>query len=213
MAIVKCKNLTVKNNAQGWKDFFDSFNSSIISTSISGEILNVTVDNDLIIQFDDFSGTWFYIRVYRNGTQLTSKPMESGSDGKQELTIAASADMFYLQLKDRFPHYFSVVYENVASTNLYGYYYDASSRIPITAMTLYDVNSVETYTHGNVLNYACGIGTLNYLPNDIIYSGSSKYALDSNFIACSTVTLNTMITFNGKNYYSVGTHTLIPMEN
>ena len=212
MAIIHRKNLTVYNNIQSWKTFFDSFNSALISTSISGSALNVVLNNDITVTFS-FSGTWFYIQVYRNSTQLFSKPMESDGSGKMEITVVASDDFFCMQVKDRYPHYCAVVYENISSTSLYGYQYDGSTRIPITAITLYDAsNGTDTCTHGVVLNYACQTGILNFISSDILWSDTAKFATDNNLIACTTVAMDCVITFNGANYYSLGTNTLIPMD-
>ncbi len=213
MAIIHRKNLTVYNNAQSWKTFFDSFNSALISATISGSALHVVLNDDITVIFTNFSSTWFYIQVYRNSTQLFSKPMESDSSGMLEITVVASDDFFCMQVKDRFPHYCAVVYENIANTSLYGYQYDGSARIPITAITLYDAsNGTDTCIHGTVLNYACQTGVLNFISSDILWSGNAKFAADDNLVACTTVSIDSVITFNGANYYSLGTNTLIPMD-
>ena len=75
-----------------------------------------------------------------------------------------------------------------------------------------EIDTSTPYKHSAVLNYADSLGYLDYLNYDVLFSGSIKAEIDDNFIACSELTPNTIITFNANNYYVIGKNSLIKLD-
>ena len=57
------------------------------------------------------------------------------------------------------------------------------------------------------------MGAVNYLDYDILFAGGYADMNDTNFLACSTLTKGKVYTFDGQNYFSIGTNTLVVMDN
>jgi hypothetical protein len=217
MATIVRKNLAVNGLIDVWKSFIDSFNSSLITTSKSGNILNITLSGTNIrFEISDMDSNFAYTGIYNGSTkEIGSGIMFSNSSDKfVEVTIAVTDNLFYFGSKDGDGRRNYVLFEKIGNDLFYGASLSqgtGGSFVNIESLTLKNVDTGLTYKHGTILSYSTELGHIDATNADILLSGTSKAFTDTNFITCTAVTSNQVITFNNKNYYSVGTHTLVEM--
>ncbi len=62
------------------------------------------------------------------------------------------------------------------------------------------------------MNYSAGITAINFAA-DVLFREGVKITEDSNFIACTTVAADNIITFEGTSYYSITGHMLVALDD
>ena len=134
-------------------------------------------------------------------------------------TICYNENLFWLQLGDGDSKRVCVVYEKFSNgltiSDVRGTHGSSGTMDfqPINNFSLIDAETSQVYTHNNILNYSVPLGCIDYGP-DVLFTGSViTNIIDSSFVTCSAITQNQVITFNGANYYSVGPHTLVPIDS
>ena len=202
------------------KSVFDGLGTTMVTnTEISGDYLYVTIDNTIIINFHRSSATLFNpITLTYNGT-TTSEIVRTYVNGNGlRITICYSNTLFYIQLQDANSRRGIIYYEKLVGNSFYGYrgsqnsqnidFYDIAGLSNIT-----EIETSNIYTYSRVINLAAPVDSIFYLNSDVLFIGTQKGYENPNFRACSTVVCDQVITFEGKNYYSLGTNTLIPIDN
>ena len=175
---------------------------------------SIHIDGDVIT----VTPVWIYgdaIQTNRNGSQVYQTTFTwSSAIG----TICYNENLFWLQLGDGNSKRVCVVYQKFSNglviSGLLGTHGSAGSMDfqPINNFSLIDMETSQTYTHKNMLNYDVPLGEIDY-GTDVLFNGSVITNIsDPNFLTCSTVTQDQVITFNGANYYSVGPHTVVPID-
>lgn len=181
-------------------------------------------DQTLTINFD--SGiTWTYTRSSEDwnrylGNSITVLGQIYGSGDihtmnttgeSATVTICASSTLLYIKIytpwRDR---YLVGFYQKINDTL-------AFSNVGNTAtLSNLGVRSSETgamYGIPTILNYSAGVSNLQYITHSNISANGVKYYTDNDIYSCTTVAADTVITFNGKNYFAVDSHLLIPMDS
>lgn len=70
-----------------------------------------------------------------------------------------------------------------------------------------------TFTLSPFINFSVPIEEIYTADSCILLAPSTnEISTVPNFISCSTVAIDKILTLNGKNYYSAGAHTLVPLE-
>lgn len=187
----------------GWGSYFSSLDSSLIS--VSGN--TVTVDGKLV------------------STPLSSYQLKFSYDGTELFTLTENFpfsletyygdNVFYCQGAGSGSRRFVVLYEKLNGEILLGYQYSNNSgtaRYGFNSITLTNQTTNATYTHGTMMNHTCDIGSIDYMDFTGLFNSGYKKTNDTNFLACSTVTLGNTITISGKNYYAVSTNDLFPID-
>ena len=138
-------------------------------------------------------------RIYRNTTLLSCK-----SSGVALLEAFGGYDSLR----------FGFLYEKIGDRELYGIYNtNGATYVPITDYGLTDVDTSVVYTHGALLNYTAESGTIDFANNDCLFLSGVKSINDANFKACSTMTVNTVITVQGKNCFVAAPHSFFEFDS
>lgn len=201
------------------KSLFDSIDTPLISSvTVSGNYLYLTLDNTFTINFCRYNANWFDpITITYDGT-TTSRVTEADVRGNGlRLTILYNNNIFYLQTQDVNNRRGLFYYEKFNGQDFYGYKGSGTSQgiafYDISGLDLHDVATENIYTYGDVITQADALGHILYLDVSILFIGSIKAFVNSEFISCSTITADQILTFENKNYYSLGTHIIVPIDN
>lgn len=184
---------------------FSSLNCSLIEASGT----TVTIDDIFTIYLGYDS--WPRIYVQKDGSYITGNTVA----GNMTFIIGYNDNLVFINMTDNDNTGFYLVYEKTADFTIYTHSGTSGSTgfNNIQSYTFTDINSGATYSRGAILNYAAQTGYINYAANILFYGGTTTKAItDPLFISCSTITLGKVITFNGTNYFSVGTNTLLRMD-
>lgn len=216
---------TTVNTSTGLKQLLDSLNCPLITTSVSGAtfycFFDATPGDELgfEIYFANLSGSWHYIhgQRLRTGT-FSNNPLD-------EVTVCYSDSLFYLQIQ----RYTSAstpstnsrgawIYDIVDGGTLFGWrgegtgsgdaaYYDLAS------FNLIDIaHSDNTCNFSPTINIQANLNKLFYTDSVAVSASGLKLYEDTKFNSCSTVVKNAVYTFNGKNYFALGTNILVPID-
>lgn len=216
MAVAKKKTTSTYGQINTWKDFIDSFNNPMVTTSKSGNTLYIAINNELTINIAGFDSNFLSITVTKNGSTSSSATIWSnGSDRMVELTVVSSNNVFYIQIKDGDSRRSAVIYEKLTNVNLSGYRLLTDTGRPyidIKDITISNVDGSVSCKHGQILNFSNNIGYLDYIPCDVLTNAGLRVAVDNNFVSSTPISSDLVYTFGGKNYFALGTNTLIELE-
>lgn len=194
--------------------FFSTLNCPLItSQSLSSDILTLGIDDTIQLILNGNSRYEIYI-IDDTGTEVTGGTFNTFRD-YFNFTIYYTDTFFYLYFKDPYGDKFFLVYEKISGKRYFGTTWDAAT-IPwlsITALTFKQVENQSNYKYSQLLNYSCGLDNIDYSSN-ILFNSNNEVTdiIDSNTLTCSTVSTDTILTFNGKNYYSIGANTLVEVD-
>lgn len=189
--------------AGGFGSYFSSLNCPLLSVSEE----TTTIDGKL--SFYDANGYQMYIQW--NGSTISSM----NCNFNHNVLVYYSDSFFYCEGLDPQGRRWYVRYEKIGDTILWAGNCNNNtglSRLGMTDVGLTETVSGSVYTHGKTLNYATTTGTIDYADSTSLFSNSVKQLNDPNFKACSTITQGITITVGGKNYYTVHTNILMPLD-
>lgn len=197
-----------------FKAFIDSLNCPLITTSHEGYITTINVNNIVNVEFGNGKVTV----VYNGQTVATYSILNSYND--LYITAAFNENFFYFQVNCDYSYgrRFVFLYEIIDNKNYFGYngaeVVSGRGWFSIHEITMIETSSNLTYNHAARFNYNCQVGLIDYATPDFLFSAGYKTDTeDNNFISCSTITLDQVITFDGTNYYSIGTNTLVELDD
>lgn len=220
MSKAKIARLLPSTSIQDYLDFFSGLNCEFISVSSStisinsGEITIEITENSGYTNGRDWSITY-------PGAEEPTVLLQQGA----ETIVACYSDTFLLFTVEssdtnKIVFVYEVVTEDSATAHLYGNSYSAKSGNPdIHGVTLTSSESGTSYTHGKLFNYSCEnvypdyYGYIDYTNDTLFISGVISEVVDENTLSCSTVTANKIVTFEGTNYFALGTNTIIPIKD
>jgi hypothetical protein len=198
MATVKRTSLS--ENQTTWNAYFNLLGCSL-----------VTIANDVIMIDGIFSiiKESYAISIYKGDTQLVRRTCNNPNI----LTIGYTDSFIYFNTTDPQNRRVLFVYEKFNDLRLYAATSttDGSPFIPIESLTLTDISTLQEYKHSAILNYQTVSKYIDYSVDRLFSGTMCTDVVDPYFITCSPVTSDRLVTFNGENYYSAGTTTLIPM--
>ena len=196
------------------KSFFDSLDCSLITTElISNDSLTVHVNNIVDLKFADG-----YSQVTYDGTTTSYSVLDNTTSCT--ITAVYSANLFYVQFCCNYStgrriaflyeivgnnNYFGAVGSGTGSTSVHAWY--SINNIPLTC-----IEDSGSYAHGTLLNYSTSLGYIDYCSDILLQSSAATNIIDTNFVACTEVSADQVITFNSQNYYTIGAHTLVPID-
>jgi len=202
MAIVKRSVLAYDSTI--WANWFGSLDCSLVS--IDGT--DIIIDDIFMIKLERIS-YWPAVALYKDGTMVASRTVA----GLSTITVAYSDTLFYMYTRDQNGSTgvgIFLVYEKTPEFQVYTYA-ESGGHPNIQTATFTDMVTGATYNHSGVLKYDTQPGYINYTA-DVLLIGSTRSYIDPNFISCSNVNADSVITFGSNNYYSAGTNTLIRMD-
>lgn len=197
------------------KAFFDSLNCPLIEVSIESNAVVLNVDNVVDVLFNFYAGR---TQVRYNG--VTNSYSIINRYNSLGLTALFNENIFYVQWNCEYGagRRFCFLYEKIEGISYFGAVgagTDTGSGhawYSIVDIPLTNVNNSITYAHGIILNYSVEQGYIHYTSDYLFSSGYKTPDVDTNFITCSPVPTDRVITFKSHNYYSIGANTLIGID-
>lgn len=196
------------------KAFFDTLNCSLIETAlVDDDTFTVNIDDTVLLSFNGASDKRTITATIDGVTTTIATNQTYQTYGQKTFIVACSDNFVIIDLLGYSNRRFYLCYEKINGNKYYGYA-NESNELYLSNITIKDLSNDAQYKHAVRLNYLCDIGYLDYAP-EILFNnaGTQKMFDDPNFIACSTVTAKQVITFNGKNYYSLSANTLVQMDD
>lgn len=203
------------------KAWIDSLNCPLITTSISDGTLYIHVDDAVNLCFGLYYSSGFY---YAMGYQLRGNSVRTSTFndyGGNTVVVCFSDDVFYLQIKNNYganDRKSVFIYEKLDEKRYFmgtGFDIDSDTNpwYNIEGKTFLCLENDLDYTHESRLKYTQALNYIDYTYDHLLLSGEEITNIeDSNFSSCSTVELNRVISFNGQNFYTIGTNILFPIE-
>ena len=188
-----------------WANWFGSLGCSLVS--IDGT--DIVIDGIFTIRLQGVTYGYPGVVLYKDGVSVVSRTVA----GLSTITVGYSDTLFYVYTRDQNGSTgigVFLVYEKTPEFKVYTYA-ESTGHPNIQTATFIDMVTGATYKHSGVLKYNTQPGYINYT-SDVLLIGSTRSYIDPNFVSCSNVNMDSVITFGGKNYYSAGTNTLIRMN-
>ena len=210
--MAKVKTSTASLDISYFLTFFESLNCPLITVDRDNK--TVDIDNNVTIAITVGSN----VNYSRNFTFTENGSSWTSGQYYPVTIIACYSDKFvFLKIvsQNSTTTYTTYIYEKNGSDIYSGHYLGSSASCDINSITtLNKYDSLDTYKYGVMLNYSNFTGYIDHTDLRLLTSNNEITSiLDENFLACSTVTFNQVITFEGKNYYCIGTHTLVPLDS
>lgn len=202
------------------KQLIDSMQLSCIkNTSVTEDsgntILTINID-DIVTLILTYSSSLVMSYTYNGQTNT----LQSINKGEHIVTICGNDNLFYISTgptTQYFAHQYLFLYEQIDGHHFVGGIKNLDGTAHFTPISsIANFTEIETgviYTHGALLNYSADVNTIQYINHDILLNGGVKSYNDANFIACSTITQDRVLTIRGKNYFSVSTNSLLPIDD
>lgn len=201
--MTKFKQGDLQNNTSVWDNFINSMNCPLISSS-SGSINIANIFTVVITNGNS-------IKAYKGSAQIANTYF----NGSRKTTLICSNNFVSLEFFDPQGRTMDFVCNNISDLSLSAYYISDSQghdHQKIESLTFEDSTTLDLYTYSPILNYSKPFGYIDYT-NSIIFNNGYKTDIENTeFVACSTVTKDQLLTFRNQNYYSIGTNTLIPID-
>lgn len=196
-------------NTTKLKSFFDSLNCELItSVTISGNYVLIEIDEIVTLKWNATASE--SIKIIYDGTESTVYGCDSVYPPRGETLIAIWSNNFIIiKSKNNYDdgNRMTFIYEQVNESEYFG----MTNTFNFNSVTIKNTDDNFSYSHKARLNYEAEIGKIDFTTDAIMQNGI-KVLEDENFIACSIITSDQVITINGVNYYSIGTNTLAQLD-
>jgi len=197
----------------GTVGFFNSLNCSLITASLVDSYSVININNVFEIKKMASDNS---IEIYKNGTALVSS---SRGYTKPYVTVAYGTNFVFIWIctsnNSWYSSSYGVVYKKVGEKELYGYYSGSGLTTNIASFPLIENTTSAEYRINTIFkDYSPDINYLDYT-QACLFQGQTKLPDErvTDFYDCSTVTQFNVVSFNGTNYFAIGTHTLIKLDN
>ena len=192
------------------KAFFDSLNSNIItSVTVDGNYVYIEIDETVTLKWNGSASE--AIKMIFNGTESTVSNCNSFFNARGgTITVIWSDDFMVIKSKNNYDNTDKVtfIYEKLNESSYFG----MINSLNMNGITMLNTDDGLNYVHQARLNYAAEVEKID-VTSDILFQGGYKALEDEQFLACSTISEDQVITFNGKNYYSLGANILVPLDD
>lgn len=202
--MAKVKRSALAYDSTVWANWFNSLDCSLIS--LDGT--NIIIDNIFMIKLERLD-YWPSVALYKDGTMITSRTVT----GLSTITVAYSDTLFYIYTRDQNGSTgvgIFLTYEKTSDFQIYAYG-DITGHPNFQDYTFTDIITGNQYAHSGVLKYTTDLNYIDYTEDRLFSSGQREF-VDNNFLSCSTITPDSVITFAGKNHYSVGPNILVSID-
>lgn len=190
------------------KRLFDDLGASIISTSLSGGVLTILIDNIVTVTFRNYTVEAFD----ENGSSISSA-MYNPYTEPLTFIVGYSDSLFYLEYRDAYSRGLVALYEVIDTKRYFGALGGSSGWTPISSFQLKQIENQTYYQHKTILSYAVPSGYVDYTVDMLFENGNTIVGIiDPNTVTCTKITQNNKITFNGHTYYSLSQNTLARLD-
>lgn len=220
MAKILRRTLTASGSRDSWQTYFEDIRQecSIITSvnRVSTSEVQVGINSECTMRFYTSGGTYFQF-ITPNGSSYDGLWFY----GNVTLTSIYTDTLFYFQTHDN--RYSPngqralFIYEIASGKCVYGwnldsYFYPTAFRDIKTVTLTASGDSGVPYVHSALIPYSLDFDKIAYFDKDTLLNGSLKGLIDTNFMSCSNIAVDSVVTFNGLNYYSVGENTIIRID-
>ena len=199
-------------NASTWKDYFDGLNCSLLSASISDTHCIISIGTTVSL---DIYGTGFATMVPTvNGTVKSGITIGYFPNGPIIITTVCSDKTFYMQMKDAENRRQLCLFEKYDQSEYFGSNLKGdTNRGFLDIKTISLASTTSTLKHKARLGYTRTVGYIDICKETLFIDDNNISEYDNDdFISCSNVSGDMVVTFAGKNHYSVGTNLLATMN-
>lgn len=220
--MAQVKTAELGSSISSWRAFFANLGCSLISVSEVDnnngfDILVDTDKSDIRIYSPDNGATMMMSGTIR-GTSFGSQVRIGfpNNNGDLSVFVVYTDKIFYFQIIDKVGRCQIYFYEQIDNKKIIGGIINTGNGIyfrDISSLELMDDNN-NPYKHDKRLNYTAQAGYIDYSYPDKLFLNSILTDIsDESFLNCSTVTPNQVITIGGKNYFTIGTNTLVELDD
>ena len=218
MATVRKDTISGYQKIDAWENYFNSLNCDLITVDRDGLKLTININNlaEIKFTFRSYGDTDFFVDMAYtlNGSTVTGPSVLAYTT---TVIVVYTDTLFFIQVSDYSNRRFCYLYESINDEDYIGYRganAENQGFYPINSFNLLNVATSTSYVHGARLNYTKqGLNYIDYTSDALFSIGTSTmFFEDPNFIACSTIAADLVITFNGATYYSLSTNTLVEID-
>lgn len=166
----------------------DGTKISYVQTSIDASGIDIYVNDNYCI-----SGSWQF-RQFR-------------------VLVAYTDDSIYysnIYVGSTSAPYFHYMYKPIEGDIYEGWY--GANNATIYDLPLTNQSTGDVYKYSPILTYSTKFGYIDCVTNLLFKAGYPSDIEDTDFISCSTIAPYQTYTISSKNYFSIGTNTLVPMD-
>ena len=201
--------------ASSYKAFFDSLECPLITTNVENNTLYVNVDNAYVLYFsiDPYGSQMGYI------LRGESHDLETiNINNAQRIVVCFSDDVFYIQHNQEYydGRRMLSIYERVDDKRLVANIapggLDTHAWYSIEDVTFLCLENNLYYKHRSRLKYAQKQDYIDYTVDNLICGDTITDIVDPNFVSCSNITANRVLTFNSTNFYAMSSNILFPLD-
>lgn len=207
-------NVSFGSNKDTIFSFLSNLNCPLLTCSFENNYITLNLEDKAIISF---SGDSDYFRPINYSYNGNSDNIASAHVPKTpcDIIVVYSTDFFFFEIASRAgwsnQKGAAFFYEKINTESYFGIVSNTNNA-NLTDFILIDSNNLQ-FSRPLMLNYAREVGYIDFIDYDILISANGAIFDNKGFIACSEITNNSVITFNGKNYYSLGSHSLVQLDD
>ena len=209
---------TLPDEMDEWIPFMRNLNCDIITIDEEGEYPYICIGDVYRIRFNE-STHHNYTRLIIYENDLDAQEVHFGIS-EMTVTVSYTSDFVWLTIYDpgdtSYPQRACCFFfEIIGNMHLYKWFWNYGGGMTYSFSALGTVTDKITgyqYTHKAVLGYDSPPDSIS-LCSQIILRNNIKVVTDINLVSCTTVEVGQVITVDEHQYYSIGTHTLVPMWN
>lgn len=202
---------TLFNDAQNAVDYINALNNPTLYAYMDAGTSYLNINDVFLIQ-GLIGGTI----VYKNGTRIS----DLSRGYRNPITTIVYSDnfifiWFYSTWGGGWDTAYGVSYRKLGNLELYSFLEQNGSFNPIENFTFVDEVSGQQYKYNKRLNYSTDANVINYAQNILFESDGTTSAdiIEPDILACSVIPVGQIITFGGRNYFSVGNNNIILIED
>lgn len=215
--MAEIKRTMLGRNMEAWINFANSLFSDLVTVDDEGYICISDVYKFKI----ESNGN---LELWENGTQISiARQPIVGEEGS---TVTALYNPNFVWLTsispykstgsvewDRYTN-FMLFYEVVGGMHLFKHRVNIDNRYTEVIFDnlgpIIDKETLYQYTHNARLNFKTEPGAILYTA-DALFQNNVKTSIDPNFIACTEVPIDQLVVFNMHEFYSLGSHIVVPI--
>lgn len=197
-----------------FRKLLDPFFNSWECPLVEKEYIEDDARTNLIIADDTILSYRYYqygCELYVNDEYYTTIASRTG---KITIWICFSDTFFYLahQLSEsrKFSYLYEIIGDDIDAKAYEGW--SQGNYLQSLKIKEKDSEDEQEYTHGILLNYKTRFRTIDYNDSYLFIGDKITNIVDSNFLSCSTVPADTILSFNEARHYSLDTNILVEID-
>lgn len=200
--MAEIKRTMLGRNMEAWINFANSLFCDLVTIDDDGYICISDVYKFKI----DSSGN---LELWVNGEQISMQQPVIYSNGSTVTALYNPNFVWFTSKGNEISESFMLFYEVVGGMHLFGYQVNSGASFDNLGVII-DKDTLYQYTHNARLNFKTEPGTILYT-SDVLFQNNVKITVDPNFLACTAVDIDQIVVFNMHEFYSLGSHVVVPI--